>query len=174
MIDLAGIPVLETSRLVLRGPKAADASAYMDFFASERAQYVGGHTTRRKAFDAFTLEVGHWLVRGYGMWAVTMRGEDTALGYVGCWYPEGWNAREIGWVLFEAAEGKGVAFEAAEAARTYAYGTLGWTTAISNIDPENARSIRLAQRLGCTLDADAKTIDTGDLVYRHPAPEALQ
>ena len=68
------------------------------------------------------------------------------LGLVGLWFPEGWHEPEIGWILFEGAEGRGIAREAAEAARAHAYGTLGWTTAVSVIHPGNARSIALADR----------------------------
>ena len=59
------------------------------------------------------------------------------------------------------------------AARAHAYGALGWTTAVSYIDPQNARSIRVAERMGAKLDPDAVPMDPGDLVYRHPAPEDL-
>ena len=77
---------------------------------------------------------------------------------------------------FPQAEGKGIAHEAAIAARNYAYGVLGWTTAVSYIDEPNIRSRRLAERLGCWHDEEAKTLDDPDvkvLTYRHPSPEAL-
>lgn len=174
MIELAGIPVLETERLVLRGPRAADAYGYVAFMMSKRAEFVGGHIERDKAWRAFAVEVGHWLIRGFGMWAVTEKGDDTCLGYVGAWFPEGWPEHEIGWSLWEQAEGRGIAEEAAVAARAYAYRTLGWTTAVSYIDRSNQRSIALAERLGCTRDRSAATPGDEDcLVYRHPRPEDL-
>jgi RimJ/RimL family protein N-acetyltransferase len=91
----------------------------------------------------------------------------------------GWPEKEIGWSVWAPeAEGKGLAFEAAQAARAWAYGTLGWTTAVSYIDPANARSIALARRLGATRDPEAPLIDgytpENTLVFRHPAPERLQ
>ena len=174
MIDLTGIPVLETERLILRGPKAADTEGYVRFMMSKRAQYVGGHVSEREAWRAFAKEVGHWLIRGFGMWAVTEKGDDTCLGYVGCWEPQGWPEKELGWTLWEEAEGKGIGFEAATAARTFAYGTLRWTTAVSYIDRPNHRSIALAERIGCSRDRGAATPDGEDcLVYRHPRPEDL-
>ena len=95
---------------------------------------------------------------------------------VGLHYPEGWIAPEIGWwIVVPAQEGKGFAFEAALAARRYAYLVAGWPEAFSVIDPENARSIRLAERLGATARPPGRRRDAGGpaLVYRHPAPEAL-
>lgn len=169
-------PILETERLILRGPRAKDEAAYVAFFRSARASHVGGGAEKSafEGWQAWATEVAHWVMRGYGMWALTEKGgDDSALGYVGCWYPGGWNEREIGWVLWPEAEGRGYAFEAAQAARAYAYRTLGWPTAISNIEPDNVRSIRLAERLGCVLDPDAAKVDPGDLVYRHPDPEMI-
>lgn len=59
--------------------------------------------------------------------------------------------------------------------RTHAYHDHGWSTLVSYIDPENARSIALAKRLGCTLDAKARLPDLpdweGTLIYRHPKPK---
>ncbi len=101
---------------------------------------------------------------------------DTPLGMAGPWFPEGWPEREIGWTLWAAeAEGKGYAREAAVAARDHAFRDLGWDTAVSYIDPENTRSIALAERLGARRDDAAR--HPGDepcLVYRHPKPEAPQ
>lgn len=63
----------------------------------------------------------------------------------------------------------------AKAARTHAFHDLGWTTAVSYIHPDNARSITLAERLGATLDPKAQTPDSDPcLVYRHPRQELSQ
>ena len=92
--------------------------------------------------------VGHWELRGFGMWAVEERGTGAFIGRVGLHFPEGWPDREIGWALARPYWGKGFAFEAARAALAHAFDTLGWERAISLIDPANRRSIRLAERLG--------------------------
>ncbi len=77
----------------------------------------------------------------------------------------------MGWLLLPAFEGRGYAAEAARAARGYAYGTLGWKTAVSYVSAENHRSAALARRLGAREDLDAPSPGDG-LVFRHPAPEA--
>ena len=168
------IPTLETARLRLRAPSWADFQAYADFRGSARAAYAGGPFTRAHAFDQFTAIAGHWLIRGFGRWIVADRQSDRALGLVGGYYPEGWLEPEIAWAMFAEAEGKGIAFEAAQAARAYAYDTLGWSSAVSLIAPDNARSAALAQRLGATREGVYHHESFGALdVWRHPSAAAL-
>jgi RimJ/RimL family protein N-acetyltransferase len=118
-----------------------------------------------------------WVLRGYGSFVFTLKGDDTPLGMAGPWFPEGWPEHEIGWTVWsQGAEGKGYAFEAAQAARGFAYEVLGWDGAVSYIDAPNARSIALAERLGALRDDAATPPETsGDhcpvLVYRHPGPD---
>jgi RimJ/RimL family protein N-acetyltransferase len=117
---------------------------------------------------------GHWVHRGFGMFIFHAKGDAMPLGMAGPWFPEGWPEHEIAWSIWApAAEGKGLAFEAATAARAYAWNALGWTGAVSYIDPDNARSVRLAERLGAVPDGNP--VPEGEsLTYRHPAPEAVQ
>ena len=71
-----------------------------------------------------------------------------------------------------AAEDKETAREAALAVRDWAYGTRGLGALVSYIDPENARSIRLAERLGAMPDDGApQPAHDPCLVYRHSASE---
>lgn len=173
---MTSIPTLTTERLYLRGPVPADLDAFVAFYGSERSQYVSGPKSAKDAWKLFAIEHGHWAIRGYGMWTVTLKGDDAPLGMVGMWYPEGWPEQELGWILYPEAEGKGLAYEAALAARKYAYSTLGWGTAVSYIDEPNMRSRKLAEKLGCKRDDAAETLDydeTPVLVYRHPAPAEL-
>ncbi len=161
---------LETARLTLRKPGPQDAERAVAFFTSPRAEFVGAPYTPGKAWRHFAAEIGHWDLLGFGMWAFCAKGSDTALGLAGPWCPIDWPENEIGWLTFDGGEGHGYAFEAANAALDHAYGTLGWTTAVSYIDPANTRSIALAERLGAALDTDAPQPkpDQPCLVYRHP------
>ena len=92
----------------------------------------------------------------------------------GPWFPEGWPEPEIGWSIWDAAaEGKGVAHEAATAARAWAYDALGWTTAISLIVDGNARSEALARRMGCQFEGEFTHETFGkSRIFRHPARPA--
>jgi RimJ/RimL family protein N-acetyltransferase len=168
-------PRLETDRLILRPPGAQDFETWAAFKAGPRARMAGGVQDRAEAWRFFGHMVGHWSLRGFGWFVVTDRQSDASLGLVGAHFPEGWPEKELGWTIWSAAdEGKGFAFEAAVAARDWVYRDLGWPTAVSYIDPANARSVALARRLGAVEDPHAARVHPEDLVFRHPAPEALQ
>lgn len=172
MITLSDTPVLTTERLVLRAPQAGDWPAWRDFAASERSVWVGGPLLAPGlAWRAFGHIIGHWVLRGYGLFTVTDRASGAALGGIGPWFPDGWPEPEIGWTLWDAAaEGRGIAHEAALAARDFAARQLGWTTAVSYILPANDRSAALARRLGAERDAAAAHPGAEPCdVWRHPA-----
>lgn len=168
------IPTLTTERLTMRAPLASDLAAYTAFCTSPRSVGVGGPYSEADSFHRLCSLVGHWQIRGYGRWMLADRGTDEPLGVVGLMFPVGWPEPEIAWSLFDAGEGRGLAQEAALAARAYAYDTLGWTTVISCVMPTNTRSIALAKRMGATFDYTHAHPEYGDLhVWRHPAPQEV-
>jgi len=61
------------------------------------------------------------------------------LGVVGLMYPEDWPEPEIAWTVFDSGEGRGIAYEAALASRSYGYDTLGLSTLVSLIKSDNVR-----------------------------------
>lgn len=170
--DDTGFPVLWTERLCLRLPQARDFDAYADYYAEDRSRFTGGPLDRPTAWRAYAAQIGHWHLRGYGLWTLTERDADTPIGHVGFWNPEGWPEREIGWVLYPGQEGRGLACEAAMAARDYAYRTLGWGALISVIAPGNDRSIALARRMGAGFEREwLSPSGKPALIFRHPALE---
>lgn len=168
------IPVLETERLILRAPEPQDYPDFKATFASYRSRFMGGPLNAYEAWMLYAAEIGHWEIRGFGMWMIHLRDTDETVGMAGGWKPAGWPEREIAWIIWPDRSGKGYALEATVRVREHMYQAMGWETAVSYIDPKNLASIRLAERLGCTKDHDAPTIDGSDAVYRHPTTAALQ
>lgn len=163
-------PILQTERLTLRAPRLADFERWAEFFASDRSRHERGPLDRIEGYKTWAADVALWTLRGYGPFGLDDRATGDYLGEVGIYQPEGYPGPELGWFVVPEAEGKGYA---AEAARAHAFRDLGWTMAVSYIDPANARSIALAERLGAIRDE--KAAHPGDapcLVYRHRAPEA--
>lgn len=162
------IPLVETDRLVLREPRASDLEAHIAFMGSDRAAMVGGPQDRFHAQRGFAASLGHWLLRGYGMWVMALKPDDTPIGRVGFIYSEGWDEPEIGWHVYDGFEGKGYVFEAAQAALRLGAVKFGLDGVISYIDPENSRSAALAERLGARVERKGALLGTPCLVYRHP------
>lgn len=168
------VPSLATERLTLRAPAPEDFDAFAALYASERSTGIGGPLDRPDAWRAFAAEIGHWVMRGYGFWTVDVTETGETVGQVGFWNPEGWSEVEIGWAMYDGAEGKGYAHEAARAARAHAYDAWGWGPLISVIAPGNTRSEALATRLGATPERDwVSPSGRPAVIWRHPGQEAL-
>ena len=165
------IPEIRTKRLVLRGPEPQDYPDFKATFSSYRSRFMGGPLNTYEAWMLYAAEIGHWQIRGYGMWMIHDSETDETYGMAGGWKPAGWPEAEIAWIIWPRVAGRGIALEAADAVRRYFYEKRGWETAVSYLDPKNLDSIRLAERLGCKKDHEAPSVDGNDVVYRHPSPE---
>lgn len=158
---------LETERLIMRMWREADFEAYAELCADpEVMRYLGGKVfDRTEAWRNMASMIGHWYLRGYGFWAIEEKESGRFAGRIGCINPEGWPGFEIGWTLKREFWGKGFASEAGRRALEYGFNQLDKPHIISLIHPENRASIRVAERLGETLEGNARVFDTDVLVY---------
>ena len=152
-ISTSGLgPTLETERLVLRPPAAADFEAWAAFAGDEEsARYLGGPQVRSVAWRGMSAMTGCWTLRGFGMFCAFEKASGDWVGRLGPWMPEGWPGTEIGWGIARSHWGRGFATEGATAVIDWAFDTLGWTEVIHCIDAGNANSQAVARRLGSTL-----------------------
>lgn len=168
------VPTLETERLLLRAFRPDDFEPFADFYAdAERSKFVGGPAKRNQAWLILASEIGHWTLRGYGMWALEEKSSGAFVGCCGLWCPDGWPEQEVGYWLVGAHEGKGFATEAARRARAHAYEDRGWTTLISCIAEQNMASKKVAARLGAVYEGRVELPVGLAEVYRHPGPASL-
>ena len=142
-------PLIETERLTLRPPVAADFDAWAACAGDASAMhFIGGAQSRPLAWRGFCTTAGAWALYGFAMFSVIERSSGTWIGRLGPWKPEAWPGNEIGWGLARSAWGKGYATEGAAAAADWAFDNLGWTEIIHCIDPANTPSQAVARRLG--------------------------
>ena len=162
------IPVLETERLRLRAPKMDDLPALTEFYTTKRSHMVGGPKDAREVHQAMLSTIGSWALNGFGFWHVADIDTDAMLGVVGIIFAPTWDEPELGWSLSAQVEGKGIAFEAACAARDYAARHLDQDGLVSYINPENPRSEALARRMGAMIESDCVFLGRKLNLWRHP------
>jgi RimJ/RimL family protein N-acetyltransferase len=158
---------LETERLILRMFREDDFEAYARIFGDpDVARYLSGRPLERwEAWRHMAFVLGHWALRGYGLWAVEERSSGRLVGRVGLHYPDGWPGLEVGWALGREDWGKGYATESARPALAYAFTEIGCVHVISLIQPANVASIKVAERLGERLEGKTELFGKEVLVY---------
>jgi RimJ/RimL family protein N-acetyltransferase len=91
------IPEFETPRLKLRAFRNEDFEPMAMFYASEVSRPYGGPCSRDEAWRKFAVYSGHWVLRGYGPWALEAKDSGQFVGLCGLWFPEGFPEPEISW-----------------------------------------------------------------------------
>jgi RimJ/RimL family protein N-acetyltransferase len=145
------IPVLETPRL----PQTALGERHFDDYAAmladpDSTRWVGDGQPldRTNAWRSLAMLLGHWQLRGFGMWALELKDTGEFVGRAGLMYPDGWPDLELGWMLKPAHRHQGYATEAGNATLDFAWNQLRAPRVISLVRIGNEASDRLAERLG--------------------------
>ena len=172
---------LRTERLVLREPRLDDVDDVLELIEDDGVmRWIGGEAGDR---DVAVEHVERWLARwerdDVGVFSVVL--DDHVIGRVGLlvWDTRVWETSsyelagahaqpELGWALAQRFWGNGYATEAARAAREWAYAERGVERLISLIAPDNARSMRVAEKLGATPTELIETSHSPARVWVHP------
>jgi len=144
-------PELETARLRLRQFRESDLDAWASLTGdAETMRFIGNGRPydRDQAWRSIGYLLGHWQIRGYGLWAAEEKATGELVGRIGLYRPEGWPGLEVGWLVARPRWGEGLATEGARAALEHAFTAVGAERVISAILPENAASIRVAEKIG--------------------------
>jgi RimJ/RimL family protein N-acetyltransferase len=155
-------PTVETERLLLRRWRPTDAPPLAAINADpEVMRFIGRGAALGRALsdDLLTRFEREWRERGFGLWAVEeLAAPGELLGFCGLtvpmFLPELLPAVEVGWRLARSAWGRGVATEAARAALAFGFGERGMREIVAIVNPENVRSLRVADKLGMTARPD--------------------
>jgi RimJ/RimL family protein N-acetyltransferase len=159
---------LETDRLILRMFRDEDFEQHALICADPdvmRFLGEGRPLERWEAWRSMAMILGHWQLRGFGPWAVEERVSGKLIGRIGFFHPDGWPGFELGWVLGREFWGKGYASEGARRALDYAFTEMDRDHVISLIHPENTGSIKVAERLGESVEAKTELFGHEVLIY---------
>ncbi len=145
--------ILETERLLLRHQTADDLdSLYALYCDPDITRYIPD-APRSYAEARQELE---WHQHGHprhpelGLWATVHKESGQFIGRCGLlsWTIDGVDEVEVAYTIAKAYWGQGLATEAAQAIRDYAFGPLGFSRLVCLIDPANAPSARVAKKMG--------------------------
>ena len=146
-------PTFGSARLRMRPLVPEDAIALHPLYADREAATYGAHP----AHDSFaqTEERLAGIIVAAGddarTWAITLAGDDAAIGYLCCWERRQGGVVEIGYALARSHWGRGIAREAV-AALVDALFAGGARRVFADTDPDNRPSIALLEALGFQLE----------------------
>jgi RimJ/RimL family protein N-acetyltransferase len=142
---------IRTERLTLREPEARDRAAFIELLASpEVSAYLGGPRSRdeierempgapERRPGLFIADLGGAMIGQVVLRRATEHGPAAAVGRA-----------ELGYLFLPEAWGSGYAAEACEAALAWFAGELPGEPVVLFTQSANARSMRLAAKLGFT------------------------
>lgn len=143
-----GAPTLTTERLVLRQIRIDDAPELFPALSDAdqmRWWSSGPHgaLAETEAYLVFNAAED----QDHLCWAITRGGDDAALGWV-ILMEKRTDVAEIGYILRRDAGRRGFARESVSAVIDFAFSTLCLRRISADVDPDNAASLALLERLG--------------------------
>lgn len=152
-------PILRTERLVLREITADDAAFWLRNFSSPEVVEFTGYEAPTD-LEAAKAEIEQYCTRplreGVGIrWGIARKDAGDLLGTLGYhhWVQGRDHRAQMGYDLLAEHRGKGIMTEAMEVVLAYGFKTMTLNRVEALVDPRNAASIRLLERLGFQRDA---------------------
>jgi RimJ/RimL family protein N-acetyltransferase len=169
-------PVIRTDRLILRPFRKDDLDAHAATLGDEEVmRHIGGKPINREdSWRRLMSGVGSWALIGIGPWAVERKADGRMVGHCGFFNferdmtPSILGEPEMGWIFDRSVHGQGLAFEACNAALDWAEREIAAESYPAIIDPENAPSIKLAERLGFVRQPDGMYRAAAIALFRRP------
>jgi RimJ/RimL family protein N-acetyltransferase len=149
-------PIIETERLRLRAHTYDDLANCTAMWTDPNVTlYISGTpSTLQKTWSGMLAYVGHWTFMGFGYWLLEEKDSAKFVGEIGLAdfkrdiAPAMRGAPELGFALATHAHGKGYATEAALAVVAWSDANLSHAKTVCLINPENMRSLRVAEKAG--------------------------
>ena len=153
------IPVIETQRLQLRAHRIGDLPACTAMWSDPNVtKYITGRpSTPQQTWLRLLAYLGHWDLLHFGYWAIEEKSSGAFIGEVGFAdfkrdIPAAMQeVPELGFALVSSVHGNGYATESVRGALRWADAQLPSTRTVCLTDPENAASVRVAEKCGYAL-----------------------
>lgn len=172
------IPTLATDRLILRPHRADDLAPVAATMADPAVmRHIGNQThPREDAWRRMLCGPAMWMLLGYGYWVVERQVDGAFLGQLGFadfkrdMNPGIEGLPELGYVFAAAAHGHGYASEGVACALHWADAHLAADQIVAIVNPDNAPSIRVAEKAGFSIREPASYEGEDILLFRRPRP----
>jgi [ribosomal protein S5]-alanine N-acetyltransferase len=150
--------ILKTPRLIVRYFTIRDLEALIPILADARVMefsILGVHD-RQQIRQFIEQRLLSYLERGFGLYALIHQQNQELIGYCGFFVQKiaEYQEVEIGYRLATKYWGQGLATEAATAICEYGQNKFKFKRFICLIEPDNHRSIRVAQKLEMKLEKE--------------------
>jgi [ribosomal protein S5]-alanine N-acetyltransferase len=160
--------VLESDRMALRRMEMSDVDDLMGIFSDPVAmRYYPGTKSRQEVEEWVRWTLESYRDHGFGLWVALLKDSGKFAGQCGLTVQEveGKEEVEIGYLFLREFWGRGLATEAARAARDHGFHALGYERLVSLIDPGNLPSRRVAERVGLKLEKEVWKRNKNICVY---------
>jgi ribosomal-protein-alanine N-acetyltransferase len=147
--------ILETTRCRLREMTSDDAVAvfqlnqHPDIFRFTTDPPFESAAAAKKFIESYDA----YKRSGYGRWAVELKSTNDFIGWCGLKYHPEENEVDVGYRFLPEYWGFGYAAETGKACIDYGFG-IGLNRIVARIHKENARSVKVAIKMGMTYEKD--------------------
>jgi RimJ/RimL family protein N-acetyltransferase len=149
------LTILETPRLRLRRTRHADIPALITLWTDpEVTRHMGGPRDKHTLTKVFTEAADDPYAEVFDLWPVEEKASGEVVGDCGLIQKqiEGLDEIELVYVISRSRWGRGYATEVAQALKQHAFEVLDLKRIVALIDPKNAGSRRVAEKVGMLLD----------------------
>ena len=148
--------VLETDRLHLRQLSSEDAGFILELLNEPSfIRNIGDRGVRTmEGANSYILNgpVASYAKNGFGLYLVKLKETAESIGMCGLIKRDTLEDVDIGYAYLPRFWSKGYAVEAAQAVKEYAKNVVGLNRLVAIVDPENAGSMRVLEKIGLQFE----------------------